>query len=159
MFSRMKFSRKIFWSIFGTAAGSALVICFLLYGTMASVTQDIEVFKMSSTGTLSSQQVFHLDTIPLNMTIAGSVIYVTNLGDGNISTFRIQMDGRLQSLASPVPAGCQPETVAIDPLGKFAYALDFVSDEILPYTVMPMASLFQWLGVRFTQDQCHLKLW
>lgn len=39
-FSQLKFSRKIFLAIFGTAAGAALMICLFLYGTLSAFRYD-----------------------------------------------------------------------------------------------------------------------
>ncbi|WII72360.1 HAMP domain-containing sensor histidine kinase [Bdellovibrio sp. 22V] len=39
-FSQMKFSRKIFLAIFGTATGAAVFICLLLYGTLSTYRVD-----------------------------------------------------------------------------------------------------------------------
>lgn len=39
-FSQLKFSRKIFLAIFGTATGAALIICLFLYGTLSTFRFD-----------------------------------------------------------------------------------------------------------------------
>jgi 6-phosphogluconolactonase len=56
-------------------------------------------------------------------------LYVANVGSYNISAYQIGKNGSLTPvLGSPFPAGNRPTSVAVDPLGRFAYVTDFGSD-------------------------------
>ncbi len=58
--------------------------------------------------------------------------YVTNKTDNTVSQYAIGLDGTLSSLGAALATGVTPNTVAVDPTGRFAYVANFGSDVGLP---------------------------
>src|SRR5262249_34504560 len=77
---------------------------------------------------------------------SGKFLYVTNNGSGNVSAYTIDATtGALTAIdANPgtvaidnFPAGTGPQSVTIDPSGKFAYVANNASNNISAYTIDP----------------------
>lgn len=98
-------------------------------------TDEVEVFAVGSQGQLTSQQVVTTGALPVALKITATHAYVVNLADSTVSTFKIQANGNLQILQQAVPAGMQPESIDFSKDGKFAYVVDFVTDNIYQYVV------------------------
>ena len=78
-------------------------------------------------------------TLPLRAQFA----YVTNQG-GGVSAYSIGADGSLTQLpGSPFPAGNYPQSVAVDPTGKFAYVANGDSSNVSAYSIGADGSLTQ----------------
>lgn len=111
---------------------------------LSCYTEEVEIFSRGAGGGLTSRGVVKTGTSPQGMTLAGSYLYVTNAIDATVSMFSVNLDGSLASLPQPpVPAGVMPETLAVDPVRGYAYILDFSSNEVAQYTVMPDGSLLR----------------
>ena len=67
----------------------------------------------------------------------GGFAYVANFSDNNMSAYTI--DGTTGALTpvpgSPVPAGVNPYSVAVDPTGQFAYVANYGSDSVSAYRI------------------------
>ncbi|WII72363.1 beta-propeller fold lactonase family protein [Bdellovibrio sp. 22V] len=101
---------------------------------LSCITDEVEVFAIADDGTLSSQQTIKTGVMPSGFAISGSNMYVTNVGDATVSMYGIQADGTLQALLQPtVSAGIQPESVAVNTTGSFAYVLDSAEDKIISF--------------------------
>jgi len=67
--------------------------------------------------------------IALTASLRAEFLYLANVGSYNISAYQIGKNGSLTPVpGSPFPAGNLPTSVAVDPLGRFAYVTDFGSD-------------------------------
>ena len=86
---------------------------------------------------------------PTGITTAASGAYVyvtaydTTAGGGYIFGFSVATDGTLTPLNGSVPfaAGSQPSAVAADPSGKYLYATDFNSRNVISYAIGPSGLL------------------
>lgn len=70
----------------------------------------------------------------------GRFVYVVNAAfgttNGGVSAFRIGPTGALTAVpGSPFRAGAQPDYIAIDPTGKFAYVSNFVSSNVTAFSI------------------------
>jgi YVTN family beta-propeller protein len=83
---------------------------------------------------------------------SGRFAYVANFGSNDVSMFAIDSaTGALTSIASPVPAGSGPVSVAVaaDPsglFGKFVYVVNAGSDDISMYTVDSTTGILTPIG-------------
>ena len=69
-------------------------------------------------------------------TNASGFAYVLNTAAKNIAIFRIDAgSGKLTAAGNPVPAGKDPLSLTIDPLGRFAYVANYGSNNILVYRI------------------------
>jgi len=69
-------------------------------------------------------------------TTASGFAYVLNTAAKNIAIFRIDAgSGKLTAAGNPVPAGKDPLSLTIDPLGRFAYVANYGSNNILVYRI------------------------
>lgn len=73
--------------------------------------------------------------------------YVANDNSGDVSIFRVdeEGDGTLHPIGR-VNAGARPLTVAIHPLGQYAYAVNVGSDSITAYKVDPATGMLSAIG-------------
>jgi 6-phosphogluconolactonase (cycloisomerase 2 family) len=61
---------------------------------------------------------------------------VANWTSGDVSAYTIgQTPGALTSVGAAVSAGTWPESVTIDPSGKFAYVANYNSNDVSAYTI------------------------
>lgn len=67
----------------------------------------------------------------------GHVIYVANAADSTVSQYKIQEDGQLSLLASPVATGKFPTEIAVTSTGKYAYVTNYGSHSISQYAIGP----------------------
>jgi 6-phosphogluconolactonase (cycloisomerase 2 family) len=142
-----------------TASGSVRSVAIDRTGSLLFAVTDIalSVFKIDSSNgalTLVSSNNFSSGTL-LNVTTSPTAdfVYVSD-GNGNqIDVAAINTStGTLTPLAaSPFPVGGgPPSALAIDPLGKFLYSADSVSNQIAGFTIGSDGSLTQMLGSPFS---------
>jgi len=98
--------------------------------TTAAANGQVRAYSMSSTGVLSeiSGSPYAVGAEPKQLSIdpTGQYLYVANqtiaAGNGTVSAFSINsVTGQLTSLGAAVAAGSNPQSVAIEPSGRFAY--------------------------------------
>jgi 6-phosphogluconolactonase (cycloisomerase 2 family) len=127
------------YSLSSGAIGSAASVKTLnLYGTYASHSADVLI----PTG--------------LNVLANNSAVYVTafdqsayNPGGSTPSTanpgwvfgYTVGSGGALTAMANPFEAGVKPTAIASDPTDRFVYVTDYVSDQLIGYSVMSGDSL------------------
>ena len=63
--------------------------------------------------------------------------YVTNSGDNTVSSYTINPVTGAWIAGSPFPAGAQPNSVAVDPSGKFACVAN-IGGNVSGYTIKPV---------------------
>lgn len=112
-----------------TAAGEFIYV-------LSCSTEEVEVFSIGASGTLTSQEVVKTGLRPQGMTVFEKNLYVANSGEGTVSMFAIQENGKLTALSqATVNAGDAPETLAMDEGGGSAYILDYAENKVLQYSV------------------------
>ncbi len=98
--------------------------------TTAAATGRVRAYNISSTGVLSeiSGSPYNVGAEPKQLSIdpTGQYLFVANqtiaAGNGTVSAFSINpVTGQLSSLGAAVAAGSNPQSVAIEPSGRFAY--------------------------------------
>jgi 6-phosphogluconolactonase (cycloisomerase 2 family) len=66
----------------------------------------------------------------------GKYVYVTNLGDDNVSQFKIETGGTLTPIGTgSVATGVRPFFVTVDPSGRYAYVANFWDTTVSQYTI------------------------
>ncbi|MEK2644404.1 lactonase family protein [Bdellovibrio sp. BCCA] len=101
---------------------------------LSCFTEEVEVFFIGANGGLTSQEIVKTGLSPQGMIVAGKNLYVANSGEGTLSMFAIQTNGKLAALAQPtVSASYAPETLAADDVS--AYVIDFMDGKVQQYTV------------------------
>lgn len=69
-------------------------------------------------------------------TNASGFAYVLNTAAKSIATFRIDAaNGMLTTAGDPIPAGRDPLSLTIDPLGRYAYVANYGSNDVLVYRI------------------------
>jgi 6-phosphogluconolactonase len=78
-------------------------------------------------------------------------VYVADLGGGHVLGYTINsVTGTLTPIASsPFAAGKFPQSVAVDPIGKFAYVVNEADSTISAYDIGPSGALTQISGSPF----------
>jgi len=73
-------------------------------------------------------------------------LYVTN-NNQTLTAFAIdRTTGKLTQIGAPVPTGWQPDSLAIDPSGRFAYVANHSSDSISAYRIDQQTGALSSLG-------------
>lgn len=78
--------------------------------------------------------------------------YVVNIYSGNVAGYAIDpTSGTLTEIkGSPFWAGGEPETLGMDPSGKFVYVANTLSDDVSAYTIQKSGALRQVQGSPFS---------
>lgn len=132
----------------------------------------VSAFSIGSNGALTPVpgSPFPGGSVPVSVTLdpTGKFAYVANLVSngpfGAISAFSISSNGALASVpGSPFPAGSFPESMAIDPTGKFAYVTNLGSNipgsgAVLAYSIGSNGVLTP-VPVRPSQRETDLPQW
>jgi 6-phosphogluconolactonase len=73
---------------------------------------------------------------PYAIAIANGFVYVPNIFSDNATGYSIQSTGALKKIGSYGP-DAQPEGIAVDPSGSFAFITNTESNTVSPYTINP----------------------
>lgn len=101
---------------------------------------DISVFSVSDQGLVLTDRVSSGGTLPISVTVDRNLLYVLNAGgDGNISGFTVQRDGRLTPLVGSTRTlsgiGTAPAQIGFSPDGKVLVVTEKASNLIDTYVV------------------------
>ena len=78
----------------------------------------------------------NVTNVTVTCSISKQFAYVVNSASNNVSAYTINATtGELTAIGSPVAAGTNPFSIAIDPTGKFAYVANASSNNVSAYTV------------------------
>lgn len=90
----------------------------------------------SPSGTLQLNAEASAGTSPAWVVVAGSHVYVTNMGDNTISQYSANSSGLLTPLSpATVATGAGPDGVAADSANMFVYAANRGESTLTPYTI------------------------
>ncbi len=106
-----------------------------------------------TTGALTSLGTIAAGGFPISVTVdpSGKFVYVANQNSsldsaGNVAMFTIDATtGALTSIGT-IAAGIDPNSVVVDPTGKFAYVANFSSNDVSMYTVNTTTGALASLG-------------
>jgi 6-phosphogluconolactonase len=91
-------------------------------------------------------------SLPFSVTVdpSGKFAYVANNGSDDVSAYTIDNTGALTPIicsgtcsGNNFPAGTGPQSISVDPTGKFAYVANFLSNDVSAYTIASTGALTQ----------------
>jgi 6-phosphogluconolactonase (cycloisomerase 2 family) len=95
-----------------------------------------------TTGALTSQGTIAAGGFPISVTVdpSGKFAYVANQNStfglaGNVAMFTIDAKTGVLTSIGTIAAGTNPNSVVVDPTGKFAYVVNFSSNDVSMYTI------------------------
>jgi DNA-binding beta-propeller fold protein YncE len=95
-----------------------------------------------TTGALTSQGTIAAGGFPISVTVdpSGKFVYVANQNStfglaGNVAMFTIDAKTGVLTSIGTIAAGTNPNSVVVDPTGKFAYVVNFSSNDVSMYTI------------------------
>ena len=141
----------------GTAPGAAAVDPsgkFLYVANDGS--NNVSEFKINADGSLTSlgPPIAAGSEPQQGIAVTAGFVYVSNLGSNNVSAYSFDNTGRLTPLpSSPIPLAPalnpQPESLVMDPAGKFLFTANMTSNNVSAFTVNADGSLTQAPGSPF----------
>lgn len=97
---------------------------------------SISLFKIDAGGKLEALNILDSDSAPRDAAAAGQTLYVVDIWADTLTAFTLDSGAaRLHQLGAPLATGKSPETVAIDPLGRFVFVGNGNSDSIQVFRI------------------------
>lgn len=101
---------------------------------------ELSAFRVGARGLEATDRVASGGTMPVSVTVSGSLVYVLNAGgSGNISGFTLSNDGRLTPIAGSTRSIGGPGTGAVQisftPDGRVLVVAEKLANQIVTYTV------------------------
>ncbi|OFX19577.1 MAG: hypothetical protein A2V77_10435 [Anaeromyxobacter sp. RBG_16_69_14] len=107
-----------------------------------SLSNDVSMYRITSTGGLELVGTVQAGPAPLSVAVdpTGNFAYVANSAvfvatTGSVSAYRIEADGALTSVGPAIDAESGPDSVAVDPTGRFVYVVNGGSSSVSAYTI------------------------
>jgi 6-phosphogluconolactonase (cycloisomerase 2 family) len=113
--------------------------------TVSAYTVDAATGTLTSVGTPVAT-----GNLPFSVTVdpSGKFVYVANNGSDDVSAYTIDSTGALTPIicsgtcsGNNFPAGTGPQSVSVDPTGKYAYVANFNSNDVSAYTIASTGAL------------------
>jgi 6-phosphogluconolactonase len=113
--------------------------------------QTISAHKIAENGALKplAGSPFPAARGPDAVVVDGHFAYVANLESNTVSTFLISENGALKPIGSPVPAGNEPVSPAVDFLSPFLYVANVADGTVSAYSIGPNEALTPVAGSPF----------
>ena len=91
------------------------------------------------------------DVATVGMSCRLAIAYVVNATDHTVSQYTIGIDGTLTALGSPIDTqGVNPNVVAVDPSGRFAYVTNFGSNTVAQFVIAQATGALSFNGLAAT---------
>jgi 6-phosphogluconolactonase (cycloisomerase 2 family) len=84
---------------------------------------------------------------------------VANNSSDDVSVYTINpTTGALAAVGTPVTAGTDPVSVAVDPTGRFAYVANFGSGNVSVYSINPTTGALTAVGTSVGTGTCPVSI-
>lgn len=97
---------------------------------------SISLFEIDAAGRLHLRSTLPIGMAPRDMDTFGKTVYMVDIGADTLTTFTLDnASDTLRQHGTPLPTGQNPESIIVDPLGRFVYVTNGSSNNIGGYRI------------------------